>query len=136
MHEQEHLNFFDRAILYFLFGLFAILSFFATPGFCEESQKVTICQLQKNPDAYNQKLVEVVGFVSHDFEDFSLFDPECPSRYDVWLEYGGVAASGTIYCCGGAGLRKRPKPLVVEDIPIPLIDNDLFREFDRLVQAP
>jgi hypothetical protein len=136
MHEQEHSNFLDNAILYFLFSLLAILTCFAAPGYCEESQKVSICQLKKNPDVYNQKLVEVVGFVSHDFEDFSLFDPECPSRYDIWLEYGGLAASGTIYCCGGAGERNRPKPLVVEGIEIRLIDNDRFQEFDRLVQAP
>jgi hypothetical protein len=127
---------FDRAILYFFFSMLAVLTCLTAPGFCEESQKVTICQLRKNPDLYNRKLVEVAGFVSHDFEDFTLFDPECPPRYDIWLEYGGVAASGTVYCCGGAGERNRPKPLVVEDIPIGLIDNDRFHEFDRLVQAP
>jgi hypothetical protein len=136
MREQEHSNFSDNAILNFLFSLLAILTCFAAPGYCEESQKVSICQLKKNPDVYNQKSVEVVGFVSHDFEDFSLFDPECPSRFDIWLEYGGVAASGTIYCCGGTGGRNRPKPLVVEGISISLNENDSFREFDRLVQPP
>jgi hypothetical protein len=136
MREREHSNLLGNAILYFLFSLLPMVICLASPGFCEESQKVTICQLKKNSDAYNQKLVEVIGFVSHDFEDFSLFDPECPSRYDIWLEYGGLAASGTIYCCGGAGERNRPKPLVVEGIQIRLIDNDRFREFDRLLQAP
>jgi len=113
-----------------------MLTCFAQPGHCVESEKVTICQLKKKPERYNQKLVEVVGFVSHDFEDFTLFDPECPSRYDIWLEYGGVVASGTVYCCGSAGERGRPKPLVVEEIPIGLIDDERYRDFDRLVQPP
>jgi len=136
MHEREHSDSFHNIVLYFLFSLLALATCFAPSGLCEEPQRVTICQLKKDPDAFNKKLVEVVGFVSHDFEDFSLFDPECTSRYDIWLDYGGVAASGTVYCCGGTGERNRPKPLVVEGIPIPLIDNDRFREFDRLVQAP
>jgi hypothetical protein len=136
MHKRKHSDLFCNIIRYFFFSLLALAIYFAPPGSCEEAQKVTICQLKRDPDVYNQKLVEVVGFVSHDFEDFSLFDPECPSRYDIWLEYGGVAASGTVYCCGGAGERNRPKPLVIEDISIGLIDNDRFREFDRLAQAP
>src|SRR5439155_20768565 len=104
---------------------------------CEEQpESITVCQLKSDPAAYNHKLVEVTAFVSHGFEDFSLFDPTCPSWPGVWLEYGGKRKSGTMYCCGVTADRHRPKELKVEDIAIPLTDNDQLREFDRLIQPP
>jgi hypothetical protein len=51
----------------------------------EQPATVTICQLKSDPAAYNHKLVEVTGFVSHAFEDFTVFDPTCPSWPGVWL---------------------------------------------------
>jgi hypothetical protein len=56
---------------------------------CEEPVRVTVCELKANPADYNHKLIEVIGFVSHGFEDFGLFDANCPSWPYVWLEYGG-----------------------------------------------
>lgn len=104
---------------------------------CEEQPvSVTVCQLKNDPPAYNHKLVELTAFVSHDFEDFTLFDPTCPSWPEVWLEYGGKAKSGTMYCCGVTADRNRPQQMVVENISIPLIENDEFREFDKLIQPP
>ena len=99
-------------------------------------EKVTLCQLQAHPAAYNHKLIEITAFVSKGFEDFSLFDPTCSSRFNVWLEYGGTAASGTMYCCGVTAERSRPKQLVVEDIPITLVEDDIFSKFDQLLQRP
>jgi hypothetical protein len=111
---------------------------FVVRALCEDQpEKITACQLKNDPAAYNHKLVEVTGFVSHDFEDFTIFDPTCPSWPAVWLEYGGKAVSGTTYCCGATALdRHRRKELIVEDIPIPLKDNQQFREFDKLIQPP
>jgi hypothetical protein len=86
--------------------------------------------------AYNHKLVEVIGFVSHDFEDFSLFDPGCGSWFDVWLEYGGTLKSDTVYCCGDTAGKQRKQALVIEDVPIPLVEDDTFRHFDKAIQPP
>lgn len=122
-------NRFTIAVVTFVF---ALLRF----GMCEEPESVTVCQLKNDPAAYNHKLVEVTAFVSHDFEDFTLFDPECASWPRVWLEYGGKAKSGTMYCCGVTADRHRPKELTVENIAIPLNDDRRFREFDRLIQPP
>lgn len=102
----------------------------------EQPALVTICQLESDPAAYNHKLVEVTGFVSHAFEDFTVFDPICPSRLGVWLEYGGKGKSGTMYCCGVTADKHRANELKVEGISIPLIDNDQFREFDKVIQPP
>jgi len=90
--------------------------------------------LQSDPAAYNRKVVEVTAFASHGFENFTLFDPSCSPSRAVWLEYGGVVASGTVYCCGVTADRRRPKQLVVEDQTIPLVDDARFREFDKLAQ--
>lgn len=105
---------------------------------CAHGQRpvgVSVCDLQRNPSVYNHKLVKVEGFVSHDFEDFTLFDPTC-RQLGIWLEYGGTHKSDTMYCCGVAAGKSRPKPLVVEDIPISLVDDAMFRRFDREIQAP
>jgi hypothetical protein len=98
-------------------------------------ERVTSCQLANNPEAYNHKLVEVTGFLSHGFEDFTFFDPSCLAQTSIWLEYGGTVTSGTVYCCPGSGdQRSRPKQLRVDKIPIPLVVDKRFHEFDRLVQ--
>lgn len=99
---------------------------------------VTTCQLERDPAAYHHKRVQVTTFVSHGFEDFTVFDPECstsfPNSSPVWLEYGGLVTSGTIYCCGVSSERRRPKQLVIDGVPIPLVDDARFREFDMLIQ--
>lgn len=95
--------------------------------------KISLCQLKSDPPAYNHKLVELTGFVSHGFEDFHIFDPACDSFPDPWLEYGGTRASGTIYCCGATAERSRPKPLVVEGITVDLVEDARLKEFDKLI---
>src|ERR1700687_4185215 len=79
----------------------------------EQAESVSVCQLKHDPPAYNHKLIEVTAFVSHDFEDFTIFDPTCPSWPDVWLEYGATSKSGTMYCCGVSDDRNRTEELVV-----------------------
>lgn len=109
---------------------------FAARSRGEEPLKISACQLKTDPSAYNHKLVEVEAFVSHDFEDFTLFDPTCRSAQGIWLEYGGKAKSDTVYCCGPTAGKSRPQELTVENIPIPLVENDQFKKFDRQVQPP
>ena len=100
----------------------------------EQAEKITICELKSDPGKFNHKLIEVTGFVSHGFEDFALFDPNCPAWPAVWLEYGGTNVSGTMYCCGVTAARTRPKQIRVENIPISLVNDEKFQEFDKLIQ--
>ena len=99
-----------------------------------ERSRVSVCELKRDPLAFNHKLVEVTGFISHGFEDLTLFDPECSEWPGVWLEYGGKSASGTMYCCGVTAARSREKPLVIENIPVELVDDARFQQFDKLLQ--
>jgi hypothetical protein len=114
--------------------LLALLSF-AILSRAEAPAKVSLCDLKKDRARYNHKLIEVTGFVSHGFENFTLFDPSCTGPLDLWLEYGGKQASGTMYCCGVTNARTRPTAAVIEGIGIPLVDDDAFRRFDKLVQS-
>jgi hypothetical protein len=98
-----------------------------------QPEKVSVCQLQKNPPAFDHKLVEVEAFVSQGFEDFTLFDPQCYVYPEIWLEYGGKVNSGTIYFGAGTSDRQRPKDLIVQGIPIPLVDDEVFRKFDERI---
>jgi hypothetical protein len=81
-------------------------------------------------------LVELEAFVSWGFEDFTLFDPACFIYPEIWLEYGGKVNSGTVYFGPGTNQREREKELVVQDIPIPLVDDELFKRFDDRIHRP
>ncbi|MBX7221782.1 MAG: hypothetical protein K1Y36_17650 [Blastocatellia bacterium] len=116
------------------FGLFLTVPGLAQTKEQETPIKVTPCELQNAPATYNHKLIEVTGFFSHGFEDFSLVDPTCQMRFGVWLEYGGEVNSGTVFCCGPSAERKRSKPLTVEGIPVPLRADETFMAFDSLLQ--
>jgi hypothetical protein len=120
-----------------LFGMLFLISFLSTVAACQDQPiEVTVCQLKADPPSFNHNLVQVTGFVSHDFEDFTIFDPTCPAWPGVWLEYGGKKKSGTMYCCGVTADRSRWKKLKIEGIPIPLRDDERFREFDKRIQPP
>ena len=106
----------------------------AAVSYAQEPSKVTFCELQKDPAAYDKKLIEISGTVSRGFENFTLYSLDCGVHYAVWLEYGGVVNSGTVYCCGVDASRGRSEPLTVAGIQTELVEDDKFREFDRLVQ--
>jgi len=60
-------------------------------------------------------------------------DAQCPwpdSRPEVWMEYGGSRSTDTMYCCGFSPKPTRDKPLVIDSIPLSLIEDEKFQEFD------
>jgi hypothetical protein len=117
------------------FALAAVGLATALSAASDAAQKASVCGLQANPPAYNHKLIDISGTVSHGLEDFTLADPACHRSYRIWLEYGGTTGSGTIVCCGVAAPRRRPKPLTVDGMTVPLVDDALFKRLDDRVQA-
>ena len=114
------------------FRVFALLAALAAR---HEAATVSLCDLVKNPAAYDKKIIEITAFVSHGFEDFTLFDPRCSSGMtSVWLEYGGKLSSGTMYCCGVGRERSREKPLVVDGVETTLVQDEKLKQFDALLQ--
>lgn len=122
-----------RKILYF----FLLLSTLTSSVACGRNGpvKVSLAQLYRDPAAYNHKLIKMSGVISHGFEQFTLTDPNCPQRCGIWLEYGGKLASGTMYCCGVSAAREREESLIIDNIPIPLLQDEKFRKFDELLQG-
>ena len=122
--------------------LCAALAFFVFPlGLraqeTEKPIKTTLCEIKKDPVAFNKKLVEVSGYASHGFEDSMFEDPTCfeGSKWPgIWMEYGGTVATDTMYCCG-VTQSKTKKQLVVQGIHVPLVDDESFRKFDTLLHS-
>lgn len=117
----------------------------ATPTLSMPQQpprSVTLCQLAKDPAAYNHALVRISGTASQGFEDFTLHDPNCQppisDNFSVWLAYGGKLKSGTVYCCPGEGeKRQRTQPAEIEGIGVPLVnDAPLHRFMSALRRKP
>jgi hypothetical protein len=97
---------------------------------------VTLCELAAHPADYDGKVIEVTAYASHGFENFTLFDPQCPeASYKVWLEYGGARGSGTIYCCGDTSDAKPRNTTIVEDAQLAKFDRILQTEDDTLIHA-
>ena len=121
-----------RLAIRLVFALIGLVSLMVV-GHAEQVQQVSPCDLKKDPAAFDHKLVEVTAFLSHGFEDFTLFDPACPADRAIWLEYGGRISSGTVFCCGANPSRTRSEPLAVEGLQIPLVTDAQFEAFDRLI---
>ena len=97
-------------------------------------EEPSICQVLADPGKYNQKLVQVTGFFSLGFEESSLYDLQCDSRFSIWYDFGGKNSTGTMYCCGVVPSRTRPEEIIVENIPIPLVVDQNFQTFDQLLR--
>jgi len=54
-------------------------------------QEVSLCEILKDPKAYDGKNVQFRGKVVSEFEDFSVYDTSCVPSYGfgVWLMFGG-----------------------------------------------
>src|SRR5260370_41680859 len=50
---------------------------------------VSFCEAVSNPGSYDGKLISIRAKVSHEFEDFALFDAQCSQQPDVWIALGG-----------------------------------------------
>src|SRR5262249_42593610 len=100
--------------------------------------KVSLCDIKAHPENFVYKMVEFTATTSHGFEDSMVEDSGCP-RSDknpgVWMEYGGKRSTATMYCCGVSPKPDRDKTLVVDGMPIDLVDDRNFRAFDKRLHA-
>lgn len=51
-----------------------------------------VCELVKNPDSYNKKVVRLHAFISRGFEDSTLYDPDCAPEALVNFRVGESTA--------------------------------------------
>ena len=111
------------------------LAFFPTSVHARavEPIRLTPCQLLSDPARYNHALVEISGYVSQGFENFSMEVKDCPSQkgfgLGIWLKYGGTRRSGTKYCCEDDSGPDRSSTLVVEGVRCDLIQDAALGRF-------
>jgi len=97
-----------------------------------------ICDVAVNPDPFNHKRIRLSGIVTQEFESFTIADPACsdaPDAVGIWLTLGGRVSPGVTYCCPGEGDRKRRRrDLIVDGLPIPLVEDATLTRFVRLLR--
>jgi hypothetical protein len=96
--------------------------------------RVSLCDIKAHPENFLHKLVELTATASHGFEDSMVEDSHCPWPQrgpGIWMEYGGKRSTATKYCCGVSPKPDRDETLVVDGIPLYLVDDDTFRAFDK-----
>jgi hypothetical protein len=100
----------------------------------EQPIKTTLCDIKAHPENYQHKLVEFTTVASHGFEDSMVEDATCAwtknNNPGVWLDFGGKAKTDTMYCCGPTIGATRPDILKVDGIELPLVDDDVFEQFN------
>lgn len=98
---------------------------------------VTVCQLEKDPKAYDRKLIEVYGRIYTSKFDF-IIDAKCQphSQAAVWLDIGGDVESPAKYWDIGNFFPKQPGVDVqVGGVTVPLVHDVLLDEFVNDVGA-
>jgi len=96
----------------------------------------SLCDLKHNPASYNGQWITVRGRISMEFEDFSLYDPDCnaPDLPGVWLTFGGDQNEFAVYCCP-SGTRKKGVDIEVEGHRVSLVRDRALSEFQRVLQV-
>jgi hypothetical protein len=115
--------------------LTAAILFYASRAYANESpMAVSICDLLRNPENYDHKLILVTGSVSRGFEDFTLTAEGCGlEQASVWLEFGGKVGSQTVYCCGETNSQgKRKQSFKVDEIETFLVMDKTFKRFQMI----
>jgi hypothetical protein len=126
------------AIVAILFLLSACQKPPAAPASASQDERpirVSVCELMKNPETYNRRLVAVEGELSQGNEEFSLSAKDDRPCGSTWLEIGGKSVSGTVYCCGGNQDYDRLANLAVDGIEIPLSEDDETKSAIQRIQS-
>lgn len=100
----------------------------------EAPLRVSLCDVKAHPENFLHKLVEFTAIASHVFEDSMVEDSRCSwpdGGPGVWMEYGGKRSTATMYCCSISPKPDRSDTLIVDGIPLDLVDDETFREFDK-----
>ncbi len=119
---------------------FLILALFISASACAVQAQVvntTVCDILKNPVAFNGKMVSIKGTVSAGFDQFIVRGPNCGQRVNaIWLAY----PAGTKGKAGpDAFVRLQPARnfkgtyAVPKGAPVKLDKNKEFKRFDSLL---
>jgi hypothetical protein len=101
----------------------------AAPALAQSpAQPVTPCDLARDPQSFNGKIVRFTATILIGFEQFEVLTANCGGRKadSIWLEYGrGPKHQPTIWCCGN----------IDPSDELTLVQDAEFRKFHRLLTA-
>lgn len=100
-----------------------------------QAANTTVCDILKNPAAFNNKVVSIKGTVAAGFDSFIIQGPQCGQQIDaIWLEYpeGTKAKSGpdaliTLQPAKNFAGKVAPEPART---PVTLNADKMFKKFD------
>lgn len=102
-------------------------------GNTEKIINTNICEVATSPATFNHELIKLSGIVTHEFGLFTITDDNCkPHLSSIWLEYGGLIATPSVYKQQSTE-QTRSTPLVVDGLSTTLVDDSLFKKFDKKV---
>lgn len=98
----------------------------------------TICEIVKDPSAFNNKLVRVRGSVLIGSEYSTIDDDACQHGMGLWFALGGGGTNpGLVATIGGVsrpGLEDSAGR-IIPPFPVTLVRDAGFKRFDRLIRA-
>ena len=95
---------------------------------------VNFCEAARNPDTYNGKVISIRARVSHEFEDFTLFDDACWEQPDIWIELGGDQQC--TYDWESAGFScKHGQNIKFRGVEYPIVKDESLETFLKLLGA-
>jgi hypothetical protein len=99
-------------------------------------QVVSLCDILKDPKAYDHRNVQFRGDIISEFEDFTVYDSACPGKWGsgVWLMFGGDIDCPTPSTVNDRG-RPKGKNVRFDGVEYPLVKDDNFELFHRSIIA-
>lgn len=105
----------------------ACLSFSYAAAGQDKFITTTVCDVAKEPAAFDSKLVRLTATLAGNFEISSIRDPNDKDCESMWFTYAGSGPSA--YVSFSTGERPKPRPLVQ------LIKDKNFQKFQKYVDA-
>jgi hypothetical protein len=95
---------------------------------------VSLCDLLRNPKAYDGKQIQIRGKISLDMEDFTIFDTSCNTWPGIWLMFGGDVPTPTKSTVND-NARQPGQNIKVNEIEYDLVKDANEKEFLRVITA-
>ena len=99
-----------------------------------EPVQVSACNLAKNPENFDKKMVRVRGTLNVYFEDFSLGNGNCDTHQSIWLAFGGDVP-GLVASTVNDNFRKPGTNIKVEGVPYGVKKDANFHRLYALIAA-
>lgn len=96
--------------------------------------EVSVCELARNPKAFDGKLIRVRGMLNVYLEDFSLGVANCKVDQGIWLAFGGDVP-GVVPSTANDNFRKPGSQIRVDGVSYGITKDDSFRKLYALIAA-